>query len=857
MRKILLLFIIIFISFIVYASIELTVHYHRFDDNYEGWNLWIWDTGKEGEAYYFSETDDFGQVTRIHFDDDLSNPGIIVRLGNWEKKDITSDRFFEIKNGNAEIYLLQGVKDIFYEKPDTNPRIFFSAAVDKNEIRAFMTNKFDTKNWNGKINITIDGKNAEIVEVDKIIPTDLSETNFISVKLKKNLELNDLSKKIELIIDGFSPSEVIMMGILDYYYYEGELGFIYDDKYTEFRTWSPVSKKVSLLLYKNWDDKKPYDEIQMNMDNTGTWKTTVKGDLNGVFYLYKYNNYGTDKISVDSYSKAVAINSLKSAVIDLKKTDPDNWLMDANIMITEYPEDSIIYETHIADLTGNENSGIVNKASYLGMVEENGIGPNGVKTGFDHIKELGVTNIHIMPMYDFYTGNEENKDFEAYYNWGYDPYLFLVPEGRYSSNPFDPYNRIEEVKLMIKKFHENIIGIIIDIVFPHTYGTGELSSFDQAVPYYFYKISKDGSFINESGCGNTIASHRPMMRKFILDATEYWVEEYHVDGFRFDQMGFIDAETMLEVEKSLSKIKPAILIYGEGWGDATAIDYWGKPTSEKLPYNVISRLIKVAVKGTEIAAFNDDIRDGIRGSVFDLGTKGFIMDSLGKVKKIKSGLVGSINFSKTIKGFTDDPQQTINYAACHDNHTLWDKNKLAAERDSKYSWNDDELINAQKLAGAIILTSQGIPFINGAQDFARTKNFDGNSYNSPLSVNSFDYSRKAEYIEIFEYYKGLIELRKMHPIFRLHTDQEIIERVVEYETNDRKTIGFKLNGDGIDIFEEVIILFNGNNDETVSIALPEGTWNVVVNNNFAGNEILYSIEREVVLPPISAFVLYK
>jgi len=855
LKKILILSIFVLLTFTFFSNTEITVHYHRYDGNYDGWNLWIWGEGVDGKSYQFDGEDEYGKVANISVPDDYSKAGIIVRLREWEDKDVAEDRYFNIENGKAELYLLQGVKEMYDSQPDITPRVFFTAAVDSEQIRAFMTNEFDTKNWQGKVRVTVDGEEITVKDVNKVIPTDISNTNFIKIILDRPLTMEELSSDVKIEIEGFFPATVFMMGILDEFYYDGELGAIYSEEKTEFKVWSPVSRNVTLLLYENWDDETPYQEISMDRDDTGTWNVSVNGNLEGKFYLYKYFNYGEERIGVDPYSKAAAKNGVKSAVVNLEKNNPENWTEDHNLDYGE-PEDAIIYEVHIADLTADETSGIEKKATYRGMVESDGKGPDGVTTGLDHIKELGITHVHILPMYDFYTGDEASKDFEEYYNWGYDPYLFMCPEGRYSTDPYTPEARVTEVKDMVKGFHDNDINVVLDIVFPHTYGLGEMSPFDQAVPYYYYKISKSGAHINESGCGNTIASQRPMMRKYILDTVKYWVEEYHFDGFRFDQMGFIDFDTMMLVNDELKKIKPNIILYGEGWGDVTAADYWGNPEDDSKAFNSVNRLVKGAVIGTDIAAFNDDIRDGIRGSVFDEATKGFVMDALSKVRKVRSGVVGSIDFSKTVKGFTDDPQQSINYAACHDNHTLWDKNKLAAALDSNFPWEDIHLVEAQKLAGVILMTSQGIPFLHGGQDFCRTKNFDGNSYNSPISVNKFDYARKAEFIEVFNYYKGLIELRKTYPAFRLKTAQEIVERIEILNNKDKKVISFIINSPDNDSFNEIYVAYNGNN-ETATITLPEGEWNVVVNSEKAGTEIIGTLSGEIEMPEISALVMYK
>jgi pullulanase len=856
MRKWFLIFTMMVLVSVLFAGTELIIHYYRFDNRYEGWNLWIWGDGVNGQPYPFTEEDGFGMVARITLNQSFTRTGVIVRLGEWLDKDVAEDRFVDTANGFAEVYLLQNVKEIFTEEPDISPRIFFCGAVSNIEIRAYMTGAFDTKEWQRKVIVTVDGKEREVIEVSKVIPTDISITNFIKVKLKNPLSDEDIASDVRLSVEGFLPAPVVMMGILDSLIDNREMGVSYSADRTTFRVWSPVSRSVTLKLYEHWDDTESYSDIEMVKDPIGTWSTVVDGDQKGKFYLFEYENYGKKRIGVDPYSKAVAKNSVKSAIVDLRETNPLGWDSDISIGYGTQ-EDAIIYEIHIADVTGLENSNVKRKATYLGLIETGTKSPEGYRTGIDHIKELGVTHVHILPFFDFYTGDEAIRDFESMYNWGYDPYLFMTPEGRYASDPFTPETRIKEVKQMVKGFHDNGLNVVMDIVFPHTFGVGELSPFDQSVPFYFYKISKNGSYINESGCGNTIASHRPMMRKFILAALEYWVKEYHIDGFRFDQMGFMDITTMTLVEERLKVLNPNILLYGEGWGDAVALDYWGKPENNRQEGNTVRRLVKTAVAGTTYAAFNDEIRDAVRGSVFEPATKGYVMGSLAKVKKLKSGVVGSIDFSKTEKGFADDPQQTINYAACHDNHTLWDKNALAAESDGSFEWNEEYLIRAQKLAGAIILTAQGIPFLHGGQEFCRTKYSDGNSYASPISINGFDYARKAQFIEVFAYYKGLIALRKAHPSFRLKTADEIRDHLVILSNNDRMVVSCLINALETDSCNQILVLLNGNTKDT-DAEIPDGPWGVVADSRVAGTDVLYMVEGGTIkIPGTSAFIMVR
>jgi pullulanase len=856
-RFFLVVLIVLLVCTAAIAGTKLKIHYHRYDSNYENWDLWLWGRGLNGSAYTFDSEDEYGMVANVEMPEDLDEVGFIVRLGNWADKDVSQDRFVQVQGDVTEMWLLQGVKDVFFDVPDVSPRVLFTAAISDKVIRAYATNKFDTKDWVGKVSVSVNGVERTVASVEKVDPTDISKTNFIEITLENPLTLEDLSAYVEFAFEGFKPARVLMMGILDDYYSDKKMGVDYSDARTTFRVWSPVSSNVDLLLFEDGEALEAYKTISMEMDEKGVWETTVKEDLKGTFYLYEYTHYDETVRAVDPYSKSVYANGAKSAVIDLEETNPENWTTDSYVNL-EAPEDAIIYEIHVADVTGGPDSGVEEdlKNTFLGLVQEGTTGPDGVKTGFDSIIDLGITHVHVMPAYDFWTGDELSRDFEDYYNWGYDPYLFSVPEGRYSTDAKDPTARVNEMKQMIAAFHEKDRGVILDMVFPHTYGLGTMSPFDSAVPYYYYKIDKAGAFINESGCGNTIASHRPMMSRYIVDTVKYWVEEYHVDGFRFDQMGFIDVATMEKIDEVLREINPSVLLYGEGWGDAVARDLWMQPDDGKY-FALISRMVQAAVKGTNIGAFNDDIRDGIRGSVFDTGTKGFVLDSFPKFKNIQKGAIGGVQYSKTLFWLVDDPAQSINYAACHDNHTLWDKNSLAAAADKKNDWTEAMLKDAQKLSGAIILTAQGIPFIHAGQEFCRTKNNDGNSYNSPISVNALDYARKAEFIDVVDYYRGLIELRRSHIAFRMRTQEDIINNVEILKTTNKRVVGVKINGTAVgDDWKEIILLFNGAVKEYTH-ALPEGIWNVAADSEQAGIETLYTLQGTITLRPTSALVLYK
>ncbi|OQY10178.1 MAG: type I pullulanase [Marinitoga sp. 4572_148] len=826
----------------------LILHYHRFDNNYNGWNLWIWPhkpQSLDGHAYQFNGKDEFGPYAIITFDEKYTELGYIVRLNEWQAKDVAKDRFVKIpKSGVAEIWVITSVEQP-YTNPkdiDISPRILSAIMDSPTEIKINLTTPFDTKNWKGKINVFAENNRLSVKNVEKLDPTDISKTTKIKVIL--NSPFKNVDKTVRIKIEGYVENTTIMRDILNNFYYSGnDLGITYKKDSTTFKVWSPVSKTAEVLLYKNYKSTEPDKVVKMaKSQNTGVWNVIVNGDFKGWFYKYRFLSYGKYRETVDPYSIAVSVNSEKSAIIDLKDTNPENWEKDIKPPFAN-PEDAIIYEIHVKDFTINENSGIDEKyrGKYLGLIQENTTGPGKVKTGLSHLKELGITHVHIMPIQDIYFIDETK--FKEHYGWGYDPKLYNVPDGFYSINPFDPNSRIKEVKEMIKKFHENDIRVILDVVYNHTAVVGEGSAFDQTVPYYYYRTDDTGHYTNGSGVGNEIATERPMVRKFIVDSVKYWVKEYHVDGFRFDLMGLIDKETMNTITEELHKIDTSILLYGEPWTGGGKL-LFGKGDQKNM----------------HIAMFNDDVRNAIRGSVFNAKIKGFGLGSLGKETKIKRGVVGSIYYDPKIRLWAADPEETINYVSNHDNHTLWDKNALALGyepwKEEMSQEIEEKLKKAQKFSNAIILTSQGIAFLHGGVDFARTKLGNDNPYNIE-KPNVFDWSRKEKYYDIFEYYKGLITLRKTHPAFRM-TDADMIKEHLEFlKTPKKRMVAFIIkNNANNDMWKNILVIYNANSSK-VSFNLPEGKWNVVVNDQIAGTKIITSVEKQITLKSLSAYVLYQ
>ena len=599
----------------------------------------------------------------------------------------------------------------------------------------------------------------------------------------------------------------------------------------------------------------------MTKGENGTWILDVNGDLNGTYYTYLVTNNGVEKEVTDPYAKAVGVNGNRAMVVDLESTNPEGWENDVKPEFID-ATDAIIYELHIRDFTIDSSSGasIEVQGKYDGIWESGTtlFGNGDIKTGIDHLKELGITHLHLLPTFDHRSIDETRLD-EAQYNWGYDPQNYNAPEGSYSSDPYSAEVRIEEFKEMVLELHKAGIRVVMDVVYNHT-GASADSHLNLAVPDYYYRQNADGGFSNGSGCGNETASDRSMVRKMIVDSVKYWAEEYHIDGFRFDLMALHDITTMKEVRTTLNKIDDSILVYGEGW------------TGDDSPLSSEDQALKVNTTkygDLQIAAFSDDMRDAIKGHVFEDTTAGFINGFNGLEDVIKFSIVASTKNDQVeytggpdpfsgygVTAWANEPYQTINYASAHDNLTLWDKLQT-----TNPNATEEELLAMNKMSAALVLTSQGIPFFQAGEELARTKlnadgSFNHNSYNAPDSVNKFDWTRKEDYNDLFEYYKGLIALRKAHKSFKMNTTSDIQSSLNFLNVTDANVVAYTLDGNNVnDSWENIAVIFNSN-EESVEVELPSDDWTIVVNGEKAGVESLGTVEgNKVVVPAKASYVL--
>jgi|LGOV01.1.fsa_nt_gb pullulanase len=610
-----------------------------------------------------------------------------------------------------------------------------------------------------------------------------------------------------------------------YYYYECDLGANYNKEETIFKLWAPYAKDVKLILC---DDI--FDMVRIEK---GIWSIKIEEDLHAKFYNYYISLNGIDyEEVVDPYARSLSVNGVKGAIIDFTRTNPDNW----NNYKPSFQNftDAIIYELNIRDISIDDNSGIKNKGKYLGLSEIETYTKDGLKSGLSHIKELGITHIQLMPIYDFATVDETKEDD---YNWGYDPLNFNSLEGSYSTDPYDPTTRIYELKKMIQTIHNEGLRVIMDVVYNHVYDIDN-TNFEKIFPGYYFRKNDKNEFYDGSGCGNEIASERKMVRKFIIDSIVFWVKEYNLDGFRFDLMGLLDIETMNMIRIELDKIDPSIIMIGEGWEMGEALKFKDKACLWNAKYL------------PRIGQFNDDFRDGIRGHNFDGKSIGYIGGDFSKKISVLRGIVGGIEYSKKIKHLEDiSPNQIVNYVEVHDNHTLYDKLKLSVD-------GNKSIKKRHLLGSAISILSQGITFIHSGQEIMKTKSFEHNSYNMGDEINKFDWDRKKEKLDVFHYIKGIIEIKKEHPSFRMKNCSEIKNKMKIINTED-SIIAYIIENDK-DFWKNILVIHNAS-DKLKQIEIDSKLeWNVVVDKDLINLNGLKKIKGDIIeIAGLNTIIAYR
>ena len=800
----------------------------------ENADIWVWWDGKEGSGYLFHECD-YGVKAVINVPEEITQVGFIVRRDCSEPggsawgtatKDYGEDRFAVIEGEETFIYLKTG-DSAQYSSNDGGKTLVqikkftLAGMTDFHKIQYSLTPKTtiksykDVKVYDGEkeltvVNISTLGKEAStgIIEVDEEL---------------------DLSKTYTIMIEGYGEKPVVPTKVFDSeyfkenYLYDGnDLGAVINGDNTTFKVWAPTASKVVLNLFNKGHEGKAYKSVEMVRGEKGVWSHTELCG-HGTYYTYTVTTSVGTQEAVDPYAKAAGLNGNRGMVVDLSLTDPVGWGEEFSTGIKSYSE-ATIWEVHVRDFS-NKIASSQYKGKYLAFTERGLVNSNGIPVGVDYLVNLGITHVHLLPVYDYATVDEANPD--SQFNWGYDPKNYNVPEGSYSTDPYNGEVRIKEYKQMVQALHNAGIGVVMDVVYNHTYDAN--SSFNKIVPYYYYRYTATGANSSASGCGNDTASERYMFGKFMVDSVKYWAEEYDLDGFRFDLMGLHDLKTMQKVEEAIHNVNPEAIIYGEGWTMGSTID-----GSAQANQTNISKITPSNNAIGAIAVFNDAIRDGLKGSVFSQTSTGYISGNSSNeiLNKVKFGIQGG---STSGIGWKVNNSMVVNYMSAHDNHTLWDKLLLSNPDNS-----EAERVAMNRLGAGILMISKGMPFIHAGEEMLRTKNGDENSYKSSDAINNIDWEalNKENVYQTMLYYKGLIEMRKSYSIFYSETT----------------TFGFQpLSGGAFVIYytngdNKALAILNPNNS-AITFKLT-GEWKLIANGSTAGSEAIKTATGTVTVNPI-------
>lgn len=879
----------------------LRLHYYRVDEDYEGWSTWLWPSGCNGGRYYFTETVEINGKLWTYIDIDLTKDqedvitdwssevygvvewtqrsdeevGFLIRDpdGNKEKNGVNEmgDRFVDLtrfdENGVVNAYAAQGTLELFYDEE--------SVSVEKISTAAFETlKKINVKNTvempaNSNIAITCGGKNKEIDKDE----TYIGKYSAV-IYLKENLTADDIVNGCSIDVAGFGSKKIELDAIytdktfVEEFTTDEQLGVIFDDEsQATFKIWTPFASKITLNLFDDGKDGAAFKSVDLEKGEKGVWSITLnREEVYGKYYTYDVKiGSKVNKNAVDPYAVSLGENGNRGMILDLANDEslkPTGW-DEVTTPTTTSAIDAIVYEMHVKDLTMHEtwNGSDENRGKFLGLCEE-GTTYNGKKTGFDYIKELGVTHIQLQPIYDFNSVNESlindpaynELDYNGAFNWGYDPKNYGAPEGSYSSNPNDGTTRVKELREVSKAYNNAGIGIIMDVVFNHM---PDRTNFDKIAPGYYFRG------LNNSGAGHDMASERTMYRKYMADISAMWTKEYKLSGYRFDLMGLHDITTMNTVAAAVRAEKEDAIIYGEAW------DMYSKSDFQMATQNNLHKL-------DGIGGFNDALRDGIRGSVFTASENGWVSGNAGKVSDVMYGIAGAHNVGNNYIKFDYNSNYagaSISYAECHDNLTLFDKLQI-----SNPSIKDIEIFKKlQILSYGIVFTSQGTPFLQLGTEMMRSKEvpegmtqnekvvcspetgkcFNQDSYNASYKINAIDWSLIDTYADVVAAYKAMMQMRNENAIFKSQDLATLGERMSVTKSGDMLTITSKITATAAEIeqgsWAEVVVVYNANTT-SVNVEL-EGTYNIgYLNGEYKPNiDAVTSFE----VPAQSMVVLYK
>lgn len=835
----------------------VTIHYQRTENDYEGWNLWVWPEKKEGAEYQFSGKDEFGSFIELDVSQwDVLKIGFILKKtvadNPWAEKDYGEDRYITLSNpgpdGIQHVYLRQG-DGIVYDNPDFvshDLAIQYASFIDEQNIEVKTNNQFVQP-------LVTVRENAQQIAAH----ITQSDTNKLIIQLME--EIKDVKKQYYLTIqDGEKIADNIPVRYFKFFSTASfeqkyvpekgkyQFGVSVDEAKTTFHVWSPTATQLSVNLYET-SNTKTVQKLPLSEKENGVWSYEYPKNLEGYYYTYTVTNYGITSEVMDPYAISATTNGNKALITDIY-----NYLATDNRKdqyVETKQEDAIIYEAHVRDLTMSPTTNHDDKlrGKFLGVAQKGTTNADGNPTGFDHIRSLGVTHVHFLPVFDFKSVDESRLDIPQF-NWGYDPQNYNVVEGSYSTDPEDGYVRMKEFKSMVSTFHQEHIGVIMDVVYNHT-GKVKDNQFELLVPDYYFRQSNDGNMANGSGTGNETASEHEMFRRYMVDSLKMWTKAYKIDGFRFDLMAIHDIETMNLIAQELRAINPNIVLYGEGWHAG------GSPLDPQQ-----AALKKNAHLLDDIAVFDDDLRDGIKGSVFDGTDSGFVNGNQKSKDAVVFGMQGAAVPYGDLVPYTTNSKQKVSYVTAHDNYTLFDKLLLT---------NPDATIEQREkmqiISNALVLTSEGVPFLHSGVEMMRTKNGNHNSYNAPDEVNQLDYQRLSEYQEVYQHYRSLIQLRKEHPLFKQITLENITanrQLLQATQNGGAQEIAFHIkDGTAQDTWSDVVLFFNMS-DVPVTYEVPEKKWVPFVTHQVMSNPHMKIAPRssehknEVTVSPYSMMVAY-
>ncbi|MEN9641555.1 MAG: Pullulanase precursor [Planctomycetota bacterium] len=830
----------------------LVVHYARTDENYTAWNVWAWVVDQTGQQLDFKGVDDYGPYAIMPLRVAAPRVGFIVRKGEWEAKDIDADRFVDLNDRRVtEVWLRSGDAVVHTAPPVIDRTLRLTAAFldARNIIMLASTTPLDVAQQKRLVvSSTANGKPINVVSA-KPVTVPGAEGSMTRVELARSVKDDEISS-LSVAIGTGSPSatapkssntepatvRVFARGVLEdpvFVAADAELGARCTPERTVFRTWSPVSTKVELLINDNPQRLDTRAPIQLTRGAHGVWETTVTGDLHGKGYSYRFTHYGDSPTVPDIHAFAATADSTRSAIVDLDRLKPANW-DSTPVPLLARATDEVIYEIHVRDFSvADQTCPPEIRGTYRGLAH-GGRARDGHGTGINHLKELGITAVHLMPVQDFSAAPNA-------YNWGYWTALFNVPESNYASDQSDPLAAIREFRTAIEQLHSARLRVIMDVAYNHTSSSGSASPFDGTVPYWFFRTTPDGRYSNDAGCGNSVADERPMVRKYIMDSLAFWLTQYKVDGFRFDLLGTHTPETARAACALVKRLRPDATLYGEPWTGGGPI-----------------RFGKGAQKGLPLGVFNDNLRTAIRGDT-DGAVGGFAINAGGSTgantnantntnpsssssaNGITVGAMGAID------DFTSAPAESINYASAHDNLSLVDKiAKTAPDADVATRRA------MQKLAIGIVLVSQGVPFIEGGSEICRTKQGNHNSYEAGDAINQFDWVAAEQCRDVSDWVAGMIAIRAAHPVFRMDNAADIRASCTQLQA--APLLAWTLNGAASkDSARQLIVVLNGDPVER-QFTLPPGEWSVLADANTASATPHGSARGVISLRPHSMFV---